>query len=147
MRILAGALVLAAVAGAPVRALARDLIEGTWEQVDEDGHVGALVALSGRSGVIQGRIIKVFPEPGESDNPPCTACKGSLKDAPVVGLLIVDGLKRAGDRYAGGTILDPDTGETYSLEARLGPDGTTLDLRAFKGLAVLGQSQTWRRRP
>ena len=50
----------------------------------------------------------VFPAPNEDPNPKCAKCEGTNKNAPVVGLVILSGLSKAGDEYVGGQILDPD---------------------------------------
>ena len=141
--------VLAMLASASVTAAGpkgQDPIVGEWEQVDEDGQVGALVALRERGGVVEGVIVKVFPEPGEPGNPVCSRCQGPLKDAPVVGLTVIRDLKRTPEGYRGGQILDPDTGDTYQLEAKLSPTGQALEVRGFKGVSLFGRTQVWRRR-
>jgi len=131
----------------PSASRAADPITGTWQQVDEDGEVGALVALAVDHGAVVGRITKVFPGPGEPEDPVCEKCPGALRGKPVVGLAIVRGLKPEGRHYAGGRILDPETGDDYDLQADLSPDGQSLSVRAYRGLSLLGRSQTWRRAP
>jgi uncharacterized protein (DUF2147 family) len=144
--LLAAMIAAAALPTAP-RAGAADPITGTWQQVDEDGEVGALVALAVDQGAVVGRITKVFPGPGEPADPVCDKCPGALRGKPVLGLTVVRGLKPEGRHYAGGRILDPETGEDYDLQADLSPDGQTLSVRAYRGLSLLGRSQTWRRAP
>ena len=95
---------------------------------------------------MDGVIVKVFPEPGEPENPLCVRCQGALKNAPVVGLTVIRNLKRTPEGYGGGQILDPDTGETYQLEAKLRPDGQALEVHGFKGVSLFGRTQVWRRR-
>jgi uncharacterized protein (DUF2147 family) len=52
-----------------------------------------------------------------------------------------------GDRWDGGTILDPRTGSVYHCRIHLGPDGQTLVVRGFIGFSLIGRSQTWQRMP
>ena len=47
---------------------------------------------------------------------PRTKCQGADKDKPIVGLVIVKDLGPSGDRYKGGTILDPEDGKIYKAE-------------------------------
>ena len=124
-----------------------DPIVGTWAAADEDGDVGALVSMGDMGGPFVGRITKLFPAPGDPANPTCDTCTGARMGAPLMGLTVVEGLRRQGAGYEGGRILDPDTGTQYQLKAQLGDDGRTLTIRAFAGVALLGRTQTWRRQP
>jgi uncharacterized protein (DUF2147 family) len=139
------ALILSIISGPA--AAAADPIVGTWDQVDEDGDVGAVVAIAEKAGRFEGRIVKLFPGPDEPANPVCDKCRGARHNVPVLGMTVIEGLRREGDHYAGGTIVDPDTGSEYRLEVRLGPDGRTLAVRAFTGVSLFGRTQTWRREP
>lgn len=146
-RRLAFALGALLVASSQAPAAPADPIVGTWAEVDEDGDVGAWVAIAEKGGRFEGRIVKLFPSEGEPANPVCSACSGARKDTPVLGMTVIEGLKRQGDVYAGGRILDPDDGSEYQLEVRLGEGGKTLSVRAFKGVALLGRTQVWQRLP
>jgi uncharacterized protein (DUF2147 family) len=56
------------------------------------------------------RSCGTFPKQDPS-NWRCTECEGNQKDAPVLGLVFIKGMKRNGHRYEGGTILDPPDGD------------------------------------
>jgi uncharacterized protein (DUF2147 family) len=141
------ALCLAGLGLAPLGAQAADPIAGTWEHRDEDGRVDALIALGPAGGGIEGRIVKVFPGDGEPANPVCEACTGPLHNAPLVGLRIVSGLRPVKGAYEQGRLLDPDTGSEYSMQARISADGRQLEVRAYKGVSLLGRTETWNRAP
>lgn len=126
---------------------AADPIAGIWQQIDEDGEVGALVTLAIDHGLVTGRISRLFPGPGEPDNPTCDKCPGAFRGKPVLGLMVIRALKPDGRHYAGGRILDPETGDDYDLQADLSQDGQTLSVRAYRGVALLGRTQLWRRAP
>ncbi|MEX2696569.1 DUF2147 domain-containing protein [Rhizobium mongolense] len=85
----------------------------------------------------QGR--KVFLGPNESGT--CVKCEGALKNAPVTGMVILSGLKKDGDEYTGGKILDPDSGKIYSSKISLTNGGKKLNVRGFVGVSMLGRSQ------
>ena len=70
-------------------------------------------------------------------------CEGANRNAPVVGLVILSGLSKAGDEYVGGQILDPDNGKTYRSKVRLTDNGKKLSVRGYIGVPMLGRSQTW----
>ncbi|WSH65530.1 DUF2147 domain-containing protein [Rhizobium ruizarguesonis] len=117
---------------------------GLWRNVDDvSGKPRALVRITESNGALQGRIEKVFLAANES--PTCAKCEGALKDAPVVGLLILSGLKKDGDDYTGGQILDPDNGKVYSSKIHLTDEGKKLTVRGFIGVSLLGRSQIWER--
>lgn len=117
---------------------------GLWRNVDDvSGKPRALLRITETNGVLQGKIEKVFLAPNES--PTCTKCEGALKNAPVVGLVILRGLMKEGADYTGGQILDPDTGKVYSSNVQLMSGGRKLNVRGYMGVPVLGRSQIWER--
>lgn len=118
---------------------------GVWKQIDESGKVGALVTISEEGGVFVGRLSRLFLEPGEDPNPICVKCPGDKQNQPVLGLEFIEGMKRSGLDYEGGTILDPETGDIYKASMSINPDGTELTVRGYIGLPIFGRSQTWTR--
>ena len=64
-----------------------------------------------------------------------------------MGLTIVKGMKRNGNKYAGGTILDPRDGTVYHAQMELSADGQQLSVRGYLGIPLLGQTQIWTRLP
>jgi uncharacterized protein (DUF2147 family) len=142
-------LCLAAVAlllGGQAAPAAAQTVAGVWQQIDPDtGKVGALVTFAESGGVFKGSFSKLFPDPGDDPNPLCNNCPGSQRGKPFLGLVFIDGMKRSGLEYDGGTILDPETGTVYSADMKLSRDGNTLTVRGYVGIRLFGQSQTWKR--
>jgi len=119
---------------------------GLWKNLDDaSGKPRALIRVTEANGKLQGRIEKVFPAAGEDPNPKCDKCEGALKNAPVLGLVILSGLTKDGDDYVGGQILDPDNGKVYRSQLRLIQNGQQLSVRGYIGVPMLGRSQTWLR--
>lgn len=119
---------------------------GLWKNLDDaSGKPRALIRVTEANGKLQGRIEKIFPAAGEDPNPKCDKCEGALKNAPVLGLVILSGLTKDGDDYVGGQILDPDNGKVYRSQLRLTQDGQQLSVRGYIGVPMLGRSQTWLR--
>ncbi|MBR2119154.1 MAG: DUF2147 domain-containing protein [Afipia sp.] len=119
---------------------------GLWRSVDDvSGKPRAAIRITESKGVLQGRIEKAFPAPNEDANPKCLKCEGALKNAPVVGLVILTGLKKDGDEYTGGQILDPDSGQIYRSKIQVVEGGKKLNVRGYIGVPTLGRSQIWER--
>jgi uncharacterized protein (DUF2147 family) len=60
-------------------------------------------------------------------------------------MTIIWGMKKDGDAWAGGKILDPKDGKIYGCKMHLEDDGKKLEVRGFIGFSLLGRSQTWER--
>ncbi|SJM35284.1 DUF2147 domain-containing protein [Mesorhizobium delmotii] len=115
---------------------------GLWRNIDDvSGKPRALIRITESNGTLQGKIEKVFLAPNES--PTCTKCDGALKNAPVIGLVILSGLKKDGAEYTGGRILDPDSGKVYSSKIQPTKGGNKLNVRDYIGVSMLGRSQIW----
>lgn len=124
------------------------VVTGLWQQVDAaTGKTEGWFLFVERDGLFEGRIAKMFMEPGDDPNPRCDRCEGDQKKASFLGLAIINGMRRHGLEYEDGTILDPRNGTRYRALMRLSPDGQTLIVRGYLGIALLGQDQTWVRLP
>ena len=121
---------------------------GLWEKVDDSGRPEAWFRISECGGVYEGQIVKIFPKPGEDPSQwRCTKCEGEQKNAPLLGITFIKGMRRNGLTYENGTILDPRDGSVYNARMELSPDGKRLTVRGYLGISLFGQSQVWRRLP
>jgi uncharacterized protein (DUF2147 family) len=146
---LAGGVVASAQAQPGATASADPSAVGLWEQVDEDtGKPGGWFRIVEKNGIYEGVLVKGFGKPGEDPASwKCTKCEGAEKDAPVIGLTLIKGMKRSGLLYEDGTIMDPRDGSVYRAKMTLTPDGQTLLVRGFLGIELFGRTQTWNRLP
>jgi uncharacterized protein (DUF2147 family) len=143
LRLLAVAGFLLAANVSPVWA---QTVAGVWQQIDPaTGKVGALVTFTESEGIFSGAISQLFPGPGDDQNPLCLKCRDGKRNKPILGLVFIEGMRRSGLAYEGGTILDPDSGMLYSANMQLSADGNELAVRGYVGIPLLGQSQIWRR--
>ena len=121
---------------------------GFWAQADDDGFVGAWFYFTQKNGVYEGRIVKAFKKPDAPEySNLCEKCEGDQKDAPMIGLTIIKGMKRDGLDYENGTIMDPRDGSVYNAQMQLSEDGKKLSVRGYLGISLLGQTQVWNRLP
>ena len=119
---------------------------GLWRTIDDkSGKEKSLVRVTESNGQLQLTIEKIFREPGEDPNPLCDKCPGEKKNKPVIGMQIGSGLKKDGDVWSGGEILDPQNGKTYKCKVWLEDKGKKLHVRGFIGVSVLGRTQVWLR--
>jgi uncharacterized protein (DUF2147 family) len=115
---------------------------GMWQTIDDETkQPKALVRISEDGGVLNGRIEKLFNP--SRPNPVCEQCTDERKGKPIEGMTILTGLKREGDGWESGEILDPNNGKIYRAKARLADGGRQLEVRGFVGVSLFGRTQTW----
>lgn len=121
---------------------------GLWKTIDDDTNAErSLVEIAMIDGELRGRIVRIYYRPDEKPDPVCEACSGDLKDKPVIGMTFLWGLRRDGDGWAGGSILDPKNGKVYNAKLSFADNGTKLRVRGFIGTPLLGRTQVWLREP
>lgn len=86
---------------------------------------------------------KLYRPAGQEQNPRCTECEGARHNHPVIGMVFMSGLRKEGDEYSGGEILDPDNGKVYRSRIKLADGGRKLVVRGYIGFPMLGRSQVW----
>lgn len=120
---------------------------GTWTTVDDKTKQPKSVVeiYETSSGTLAGRVTEIL-QSERGPNPVCDKCTGERKDKPVKGMVILWGIKKVGDTWEGGQILDPATGKTYSVKVRPIDGGSKLEVRGFMGFSLLGRTQVWNRR-
>ncbi|CAM9385491.1 DUF2147 domain-containing protein [Acinetobacter bereziniae] len=123
-------------------------LAGKWKAIDDKtGYSRADVEISKNpNGTYSGKIYNTRPLPNSPLVGYCHKCKGNLKDAPIVGLKIIDDFKQSPDNpseYVAGHVLDPLSGNVYSGKIKINPKGNRLTLRGYIGISLLGRSQTW----
>ena len=132
-----------------IQAKAEDSLVGTWKQVEDQGadkgKVGSYIDIFEKNGSYFGKITKLLISPADKV---CDKCPGDLKNKPLIGMVIMQNMKKTGKvdkergmEYSGGTILDPDSGETYKCKIWVKDD--VLTVRAFIGISLLGRSGQW----
>ena len=135
---------LALLFGALVTVQASESPVGVWRTIDDKtGKEKSLVRIVEANGELRATIEKLFREPNEEPNPNCDKCPGERKNKPVLGMMIMTGLKKSGGEYDGGEILDPANGKTYRVKMWTAEGGKKLNVRGFIGVSLLGRTQVW----
>lgn len=136
-------LLFTAVGGVPAADLSP---AGRWKTVDDrTGLPRGIVRIYEESGAFFGKI-----EAGlnaEEAKEHCDLCTDDRKGKPVIGMVVMRSMKKQGDEYGGGDILDPDTGKVYRCKLQLLDQGKKLLVRGYMIVPILGRSQTWIRLP
>lgn len=117
-------------------------VTGTWKTIDdaEEGKEKSYVEVFEKDGLLYGKIIKIMDE--EKVDNVCEECKDHRKDQPILGMQIMEGLKKSGKYYKGGKILDPENGKIYTCRVWINDEGA-LKVRGYLG--PLYRTQTWYR--
>jgi uncharacterized protein (DUF2147 family) len=123
---------------------AADDPSGYWTTIDDDGKTAtSVVQIYAVGHKLNGKIVELV-NPREQD-PKCTACDGSKRGQPIIGMEILWGLEKDGARWSGGRILDPKNGKEYKCNVELVDAGKRLKVRGYIGIALFGRTQYWRR--
>ncbi len=119
-------------------------VVGRWKTIDDETKKPkSIVEIFKRGEEFRGRIVQLINP--DKPNPVCDKCEGDRKDKPVMGMEIIWGMKKDGDQWESGKILDPNNGKEYKCRLRLKDNGQKLEVRGFIGFSLLGRSQLWER--
>jgi uncharacterized protein (DUF2147 family) len=117
---------------------------GLWKTIDDETQQEkSWVRITEAAGALTGRIEKVL-DPSKQDAK-CDKCTDGRKDQRVLGMAILEGVRRAAgeDHWDGGSILDPNNGKTYKVRLTPKEGGKVLEVRGFIG--PFYRNQKWLR--
>ncbi|EDM43203.1 hypothetical protein SCB49_12029 [unidentified eubacterium SCB49] len=116
---------------------------GKWKTIDDNsGEAKSIIEIYEREGKVYGKILKIMNKNIQEAR--CTECTGEDKDQLLIGFELIRGLKKKGDVYEGGKIIDPENGKDYKCYIEL-EDDDVLKIRGYIGFAIIGRTQYWNR--
>ncbi|WP_417557912.1 DUF2147 domain-containing protein [Mesoflavibacter zeaxanthinifaciens] len=113
-------------------------IFGNWQTINDKGEKKSIVKIYEENGVVYGKIVKINDQ--SKVNALCTKCEGDDNNKPILGLIIIKDAVKDGKYYKGGTILDPQNGNTYKLRLAINDKGQ-LQVRGYLGFIY--STQYW----
>ncbi|MDB5971771.1 MAG: hypothetical protein JWQ90_4221 [Hydrocarboniphaga sp.] len=119
---------------------------GRWQTIDDaTGKPKSIVEITDTGGELQGKVIKLLNP--SKPNPTCDKCEGELQGKPIEGMTILWGIKKDGEVWDGGKIIDPESGKVYSAKLTPEAGGDKLQVRGYLGISMLGRTQEWIKAP
>lgn len=116
---------------------------GRWKTIDDETNKPkSVVEIYEKSGKIYGKVVEIFE--ADKRNKVCEECSGEDKNKPILGIIVIKGLKKDGKEYNDGQILDPKNGKLYKCYITL-EGNDKLKVRGFIGVSLLGRTQYWYR--
>lgn len=119
-------------------------IFGKWENRDEEtGKVDSVIEVYQKDGKAYAKIIEITD--ADRQDAVCDKCTGKNKNKPILGMNILTGLKKDGEEWNGGKILDPKNGKKYKCFIKL-EEANKLKIRGYIGFSLLGRTAYWFRK-
>ncbi len=117
---------------------------GYWKTIDDVTHQPKSIVhiTENNQHQLQGQVVKLFKGALQF----CSACSGDKKDKPILGMVVITGLKQNPDNeniWEGGEALDPKSGKIYRCSVTVIDNGQQLNARGYIGIPLFGRTQTW----
>ena len=116
-------------------------VTGKWYSDNKSG----IVEVSIENGICSGKLV-ALAEPDDKNGQPYKDGLNknkSLRNRPLLGIYIFEGLRKEGQVWKGGKVYDPESGNTYDCTVKA-VDGK-LHVRGFIG--PFGKTLKWERVP
>lgn len=117
---------------------------GKWTTIDDvSGKARSVVEIAEKGSMIFGKIIRLYPDPGEDPDPVCDKCPedDDRYNKKIIGLEIIRNMKWSEGELTEGSILDPESGKIYRCKIWL--EGSDLQVRGYWG--PFYRTQSWKK--
>ena len=121
---------------------AQNGIFGRWVTIDDNsGKKRSIVEITEHGGKAYGKIVQLFREPSEIQDPVCKECDPTddRYNKKVIGMEFIRGMVKDDDEWEDGTILDPQNGKVY--DCKLWVEEGKLMVRGY--VAFFYRTQAW----
>jgi uncharacterized protein (DUF2147 family) len=120
-------------------------IFGKWKTIDDEtGKPKSVVEIYEKDGKAYGKVLELFREPHEDQDPYCDKCEDDRKDQRVIGMDIIRALESDDEEWEDGTICDPKNGKIYDCKLWVDKDDSNiLQVRGY--IYFFFRTQTWER--
>ncbi|MGB0774298.1 MAG: DUF2147 domain-containing protein [Akkermansiaceae bacterium] len=114
---------------------AAEPVEGEWAKSDKSARIKIKVT---RKKELMGMItyVKDPKRTHDTNNPDASKRKRKL-----IGLVILRGFTKKGNKWEGGTVYDSATGKTY--KGKIWVENGNLMMRGFVGVSLIGRTAKW----
>lgn len=112
---------------------------GLWKTYDLKHTARSIIKISLRNGELVGTIVESLT------HDVCTSCSGPWQNKSVVGMPIIWGLKKMGNTWENGRVLNVDNGKTYNCYVSVSDDNKILYFSPFVGMHWMGKTIKWER--
>lgn len=119
-----------------------DDIIGVWK----DGQGKGQVQIYKLNGKYYGKIIWLKNAKDVNSKPKVDRKNPNpdLRTKPIIGMVMLKDFKYDDDEWTGGHIYNPSDGKEYKAYMKL-KDKSTLNVRGYVGISLLGKTDTWSR--
>ena len=119
-------------------------ISGKWKSIDDQSlEPRSIIEIGLKGEKWAGRVLKIFPKPGEDQDPVCIECpeKDPRYHQKIIGMEIIQDLEKVGNEFVNGFILDPENGRIY--RCKIWMENNLLKVSGYWG--PFFRTQTWHR--
>ena len=124
-----------------VPAFAQNSAVGLWKNVEPNKVT--MIRTYEEGGHLLGKVEKVLKNDVEDKEAKCVKCKDENKDKPMAGLQLIWDMRKDGEKWTGGKLLDPETGRVVNCKLETAESGKKLVVKG--SVAIMSKTQTWTR--
>ena len=115
---------------------------GLWKTIDDEtGEPKSHIKIYQENDKLYGEVVKLLKTTKQKT---CKKCPEPHTGKPIEGLRVMWDLKKDGDEWDDGEIMDPSNGKIYNCKIYL-EEPNTLKVRGYIGFSAFGRTQEWKR--
>ena len=115
---------------------------GVWKTIDDvTGEAKSHIEIYEQNDMLHGKVVKLLQRGPDTI---CELCTGDKKNQPLIGMVILEGMKPNKKNWANGRIMDPENGKYYKCKIYMENDNK-LKVRGYIGIELAGRNQYWER--